>query len=172
LAAGKDCNLEGLDYSEGESPDLIDRAASVIDRSLSQNFCDRKNLRIQKVEQALVDLEAGIAFLDMNKTRDGVITTESGLQYEILVEGTGPKPADTDNVTVHYHGTLIDGTVFDSSVDRGEPASFPVGGVIPGWVEALQLMPVGSKWKLFIPTDTLPAHSADWQLFWPELLSS
>jgi FKBP-type peptidyl-prolyl cis-trans isomerase FklB len=103
--------------------------------------------------ESVIYLEEGIAFLENNKTRAEVTTTESGLQYEILVEGTGPKPADTDNVTVHYHGTLIDGTIFDSSVDRGEPASFPVGGVIPGWVEALQLMPVGSKWKLFIPTE-------------------
>jgi len=75
----------------------------------------------------------------------------SGLQYEIMTAGTGPKPKETDTVTTHYHGSLIDGTVFDSSVKRGEPASFPVNGVIMGWQEALQLMPVGSKWKLFVP---------------------
>jgi len=102
---------------------------------------------------SIVDLEAGIAFLEKNKTRDGVSTTESGLQYEILVEATGPKPTDTSMVTVHYHGTLIDGTVFDSSVERGQPASFPLNGVIPGWTEALQIMPVGSKWKIFLPTE-------------------
>ena len=81
------------------------------------------------------------------------MTTGSGLQYEILNEGTGDKPQITDEVTVHYTGTLIDGTVFDSSVERGEPASFPVNGVIPGWIEALQLMPTGSKWKLYIPSE-------------------
>ncbi len=92
-------------------------------------------------------------FLAANKARPGVVTTESGLQYEVLTEGTGPKPTSSDQVTVNYKGTLLDGTQFDSSYDRGEPATFPVGGVIPGWIEALQLMPVGSKWKLFIPPD-------------------
>lgn len=93
----------------------------------------------------------GEAFLAENKTKEGVQTTASGLQYQVITEGTGAKPTATSTVKVHYHGTLIDGTVFDSSVERGEPAQFPVGGVIPGWTEALQLMPVGSKWKLFIP---------------------
>ena len=97
--------------------------------------------------------EAGNKFLADNKTRAGVVTTESGLQYEVLVEGKGAKPNPDQSVEVHYHGTLIDGTVFDSSVQRGETISFPVTGVIPGWVEALQLMPVGSKWKLTIPSD-------------------
>jgi len=97
--------------------------------------------------------DEGFAFLEKNKTRDGVITTESGLQYEILVEGTGPKPIDTSSVSVHYHGTLIDGTVFESSVERGEAVNVSVNQVIPGWTEALQLMAVGSKWKLFIPTE-------------------
>jgi FKBP-type peptidyl-prolyl cis-trans isomerase FklB len=91
------------------------------------------------------------AFLAQNKTRAGVTTTESGLQYEVLTAGTGPKPAATDRVKVHYKGTLLDGSTFDSSYERGQPASFPVRGVIPGWTEALQLMPVGSKWKVFIP---------------------
>jgi FKBP-type peptidyl-prolyl cis-trans isomerase FklB len=98
------------------------------------------------------NLEEGQAFLSENAQRSEVITTESGLQYEVLVLGDGPKPAATDFVKVHYHGTLLDGTVFDSSVDRGEPAEFPVNGVISGWVEALQLMSVGSKYKLFIPS--------------------
>ncbi len=97
------------------------------------------------------NLEEGNAFLEKNKAREGVTTTASGLQYEIIKEGTGLKPTADDVVRVHYHGTLIDGKVFDSSVDRGEPAEFPVGGVIPGWVEVLQLMPVGSKWKVYIP---------------------
>ncbi|MDB3926601.1 FKBP-type peptidyl-prolyl cis-trans isomerase [Flavobacteriales bacterium] len=95
----------------------------------------------------------GQAFLDENAAKEGVVTTASGLQYQVLTEGQGAKPAASDEVTVHYHGTLIDGTVFDSSVDRGQPATFPVGGVIQGWVEALQLMNVGSKYKLFIPSN-------------------
>jgi FKBP-type peptidyl-prolyl cis-trans isomerase FklB len=97
--------------------------------------------------------EVGIAFLAENAAKEGVTTTESGLQYEILSSGDGAKPNATDQVTVHYHGMLTDGTVFDSSVDRGEPATFPVNGVIPGWVEALQLMSVGDKWKLTIPSE-------------------
>ena len=97
--------------------------------------------------------EAGEKFLADNKTRKGVVTTASGLQYEVLREGTGAKPKPDQSVEVHYHGTLVDGTVFDSSVERGETISFPVTGVIQGWVEALQLMPVGSKWKLFIPAN-------------------
>ncbi|MDO9749572.1 FKBP-type peptidyl-prolyl cis-trans isomerase [Glaesserella parasuis] len=93
----------------------------------------------------------GKAFLDENKKHPSVKETESGLQYEVLVEGTGKVPAKTDKVRVHYTGSLIDGTVFDSSVKRGTPAEFPVTGVIAGWVEALQMMPVGSKWRLTIP---------------------
>ena len=96
---------------------------------------------------------AGEAFLAANAKKDGVITTASGLQYTVMKSGTGDSPKATDTVTVHYTGTLIDGTVFDSSVQRGTPASFPVNAVIPGWVEALQLMKVGDKWKLFIPAN-------------------
>lgn len=111
-----------------------------------------------KVEQAAASgaakqAEAGNKFLADNKARASVVTTASGLQYEVLREGTGAKPTPDQSVEVHYHGTLIDGTVFDSSVARGETISFPVTGVIPGWVEALQLMSVGSKWKLFIPAE-------------------
>jgi FKBP-type peptidyl-prolyl cis-trans isomerase len=95
----------------------------------------------------------GEKFLAENKKREGVTTTASGLQYEVITKADGAKPAATDQVKVHYHGTLVDGKVFDSSRDRGEPVTFPVQGVIKGWVEALQLMPVGSKWKLFIPSD-------------------
>lgn len=98
-------------------------------------------------------VEAGEKFLIENAKKEGVTTLPSGLQYEILKEGTGPKPAATDKVTTHYHGTLIDGTVFDSSVERGSPATFPVNGVIAAWVEALQLMPTGSKWRLYCPSD-------------------
>ena len=95
----------------------------------------------------------GDKFLAANKSKEGVKVTDSGLQYKELKAGSGDKPTANSTVKVHYHGTLVDGTVFDSSVDRGEPISFPVNGVIKGWTEALQLMSVGSKWKLFIPSD-------------------
>ncbi|MGR7921986.1 FKBP-type peptidyl-prolyl cis-trans isomerase [Zobellella denitrificans] len=95
--------------------------------------------------------EEEAAFFAANGERAEVEQTSSGLQYEVLAQGEGAKPAATDTVRVHYHGTFIDGSVFDSSVLRGEPAQFPVNGVIKGWVEALQLMPVGSKWKLYVP---------------------
>jgi FKBP-type peptidyl-prolyl cis-trans isomerase FklB len=95
----------------------------------------------------------GKAFLESNAKRAEVVTLESGLQYEVIAAGTGSTPKASDSVKVHYHGMLIDGTVFDSSVNRGEPATFGVTQVISGWVEALQLMPIGSKWKLFIPSD-------------------
>jgi FKBP-type peptidyl-prolyl cis-trans isomerases 1 len=104
-------------------------------------------------ERAAAQSGAGKAFLEENKARPGVVTTSSGLQYEVLRAGTGATPTAAQSVEVHYHGTLIDGTVFDSSVERDEPISFPVSGVIPGWVEALQLMQVGAKWRLFIPSD-------------------
>lgn len=97
------------------------------------------------------NLKAGEAFLASNKNKSGVVTLPSGLQYEIIKAGTGAKPKATDKVKCHYHGTTIEGKVFDSSVNRGEPVVFPVDKVIPGWTEALQLMPVGSKWKLYIP---------------------
>ena len=103
--------------------------------------------------QAAKASEVGSAYLTENAAKKGVITTESGLQYEILTKGTGAKPTAADQVTVHYHGMLTDGTVFDSSVDRGEPAQFGVTQVIPGWIEALQLMSVGDKWKLTIPSN-------------------
>lgn len=97
--------------------------------------------------------EEGEAYLTKNKEKEGVKTTASGLQYEIIKEGTGPKPKADDQVKVDYTGTTIDGKVFDSSVQRGKPATFGVGQVIPGWTEALQLMPVGSKWKIYIPSN-------------------
>jgi FKBP-type peptidyl-prolyl cis-trans isomerase FklB len=106
-----------------------------------------------KKEKAAAARKAGAEFLASNKSKPGVIELPSGLQYQVIQEGTGPKPGLTDKVKCHYHGTLIDGTVFDSSVDRGQPIDFPVNGVIRGWIEALQLMTVGSKWKLFIPAD-------------------
>lgn len=107
----------------------------------------------QQDEMLNKNLEAGKAFLEENKKREGVVTLPSGLQYEVINEGDGAIPKATDKVKCHYHGTLIDGTVFDSSVQRGQPAVFGVNQVIKGWVEALQLMSVGSKWRLYIPSD-------------------
>ena len=104
-----------------------------------------------KNEKAEANLRAGQAFLEENKKKPGVVALQSGLQYEILVEGKGQRPAVTNKVTCHYHGTLIDGTVFDSSVRRGQPATFPLNAVIKGWTEGVQLMPAGSKWRFFIP---------------------
>jgi FKBP-type peptidyl-prolyl cis-trans isomerase FklB len=103
-----------------------------------------------KNEKATANLQAGEEFLATNKLREGVIETESGLQYEVLTLGTGDKPWSTHTVTCHYHGTLINGTIFDSSVQRGTPASFPLNMVIKGWTEGLQLMPAGSKFRFFI----------------------
>jgi FKBP-type peptidyl-prolyl cis-trans isomerase FklB len=106
-----------------------------------------------KNEKATANLKAGQDFLEANKTKPGVISLPSGLQYEVITEGTGAKPSKSNKVTCHYHGTLIDGTVFDSSVKRGQPASFPLNMVISGWTEGLQLMSVGSKWRFFIPAN-------------------
>jgi FKBP-type peptidyl-prolyl cis-trans isomerase FklB len=108
-------------------------------------------LAAMKAAKAEAILNEGLAFLESNKNKPGVIVLPSGLQYEIITEGSGAKPTATQTVTCHYHGTLTNGTVFDSSVKRGAPASFPLNRVISGWTEALQLMPVGSKWRLFLP---------------------
>ena len=109
--------------------------------------------QIEKMQVAgAANKKEGDAFLTANKGKEGVVTLPSGLQYKILKEGTGPKPTATDTVVCNYRGTLINGTEFDSSYKRGQPATFPVSGVIKGWTEALQLMPVGSKWQLFIPS--------------------
>ncbi len=107
----------------------------------------------ESMKKGAANQKVGEKFLAENKTKAGVVTLPSGLQYQIMKEAAGAKAVSTDKVKVHYHGTLIDGTIFDSSVDRGQPAEFGVTQVIPGWIEALQLMPVGSKWKLFIPAN-------------------
>ncbi|HDR1021924.1 TPA: FKBP-type peptidyl-prolyl cis-trans isomerase [Pasteurella multocida] len=114
-------------------------------QALQQQAVEAQQAQFKEIEAA------GKQFLAENAQKDGVKTTESGLQYEVLVEGNGKVPAREDKVRVHYTGTLIDGTVFDSSVRRGQPAEFPVNGVIAGWIEALSMMPVGSKWRLTIP---------------------
>lgn len=105
-----------------------------------------------KAEKAAANLKTGLDFLAANKTKEGIIELASGLQYEVLVLGDGPKPSATNEVTCHYHGTMIDGSVFDSSVQRGSPSSFPLNRVISGWTEGLQLMPIGSKWRFYIPS--------------------
>ncbi len=124
------------------------------DLTLRKYFEANKSVREEnekkKAENTIIE---GIEFLEKNKEREGVITLESGLQYEVLVEGNGAKPSISDKVKCHYHGTLINGEVFDSSVERGEPTVFGVSQVIKGWTEALQMMPVGSKWKLYIPSN-------------------
>jgi FKBP-type peptidyl-prolyl cis-trans isomerase FklB len=120
---------------------------------LQEVSTDLRKAQQEKIEKASAANKAeGDAFLAANKSKEGVVALPSGLQYKILKEGTGPKPAATDSVVCNYKGTLINGTEFDSSYKRGQPATFPVTGVIKGWTEALQLMPVGSKWQLFIPS--------------------
>jgi FKBP-type peptidyl-prolyl cis-trans isomerase FklB len=106
-----------------------------------------------KNDKAAANLKAGKEFLESNQKKPGVVSLPSGLQYEVITEGSGEKPNAISMVTCHYHGSLIDGTIFDSSVNRGKPASFPLNGVIKGWTEGLQLMSVGSKWRFFIPHD-------------------
>jgi FKBP-type peptidyl-prolyl cis-trans isomerase len=141
-----------LDGQDGK-PLMEDEAA----RSFIMMFINERET-VKAAQKAELDKEVykesisqNEAFLATNKERPGVITTASGLQYEVIKMGTGPKPTAESTVKVHYVGTLIDGTEFDSSIKRGEPAQFPVSGVITGWTEALQLMPVGSKFKLFLP---------------------
>lgn len=130
---------------------LTPEAAAEVQKS----FAERLQAKHQAEQQALAkkNKEEGDAFLASNKSKSGVKTTASGLQYQVVTQGKGQKPAATDTVKVHYTGTLLDGTKFDSSVDRGEPATFALNAVIPGWTEALQLMPVGSKYTLWIPAD-------------------
>ena len=152
----------------------IDIDPAVVARGLKDAFTNGKTLLtedevrtiltqlqadMRKKQQELAQVAAennkkqGLAFLETNKTKDGVVTLPSGLQYKVLQEGTGPKPAATDSVVCNYRGTLLDNTEFDSSYKRGQPLTIPVTGVIKGWTEALQLMPVGSKWQLFIPSE-------------------
>ena len=129
---------------EGKMPEITPNEANQI----LQNFFE--NLQN---EQGKAAKEAGEKFLAENKTKEGVVTLPSGLQYKILQEGNGEKPKASDSVKCHYEGRLINGQIFDSSIRRGEPAVFPVSGIIAGWVEALQLMTVGSKWQLYIPSE-------------------
>lgn len=147
--------FDGMDYqalAQGVVDALEGNTPAVAEADLQQSFADiRERIEAQEAEQAKTLAVKGQAFLEENAKKDGITVTESGLQYEILHTGEGETPNASATVRTHYHGTLIDGTVFDSSVDRGQPTEFPVNGVIAGWTEALQLMPVGSKWRLYVP---------------------
>jgi FKBP-type peptidyl-prolyl cis-trans isomerase len=170
----KDSYALGLNIGRGLSKQPVDLDAAAIARGLKDAMTGAKPvLSDDEVAADLAKLQdeakkateakmqelgtenqkAGAAFLAENKTKEGVVTLPSGLQYKVLTPGTGPKPAATDTVVCQYKGTLLDGTEFDSSYKRGQPATFAVGKVIKGWTEALELMPVGSKWQLFIPAD-------------------
>jgi FKBP-type peptidyl-prolyl cis-trans isomerase len=143
--------VKGVKDGLYEKTDVMEPAAA---QSFLQGFAmkQQEKMMAQTNEKAGTNLVAGQQFLETNKTRAGVTTTASGLQYEVLVKGNGLSPVSTDSVTVHYTGTLLDGTVFDSSVERGEPVTFKLDQVIPGWTEGLQLMKEGDKFKLFIPS--------------------
>jgi len=132
--------------------DVLEQKKPEITYQEAQEIIDEYFRKLQE-QSSEKTISEGKAFLESNGKRPEVITLKSGLQYEIINKGNGNLPKASDKVRVHYHGTLIDGTVFDSSVRRGEPATFGVTQVISGWVEALQLMPVGSKWKLYIPSN-------------------
>jgi len=142
----------GMKSAFNDEPQLLsdDEIAKIL--SEYQREMQQKQIsNLQKLSEE--NKKAGETFLAENKNKEGVVTLESGLQYKKLTEGKGPQPSEADTVTVHYTGSLINGEVFDSSVERGQPATFPLNGVIAGWTEGLQLMPTGSKWRLFIPAD-------------------
>ncbi len=147
-----DVFVQGLkDAYSGSAQLITDEQVSKILADFQRDLQQKQLEEVQKT--GAVNKKTGTEFLEANKNKEGVVTLESGLQYKVLTEGKGPQPGSTDVVKVHYTGSLINGTVFDSSIDRGQPVTFPVNGVIAGWTEALQLMPTGSKWQLFIPSD-------------------
>jgi FKBP-type peptidyl-prolyl cis-trans isomerase FklB len=147
--------FDGLDIEsvlDGFRDAFTGAADPVVPADMQQAYDTiRAELEAKEAEAATTLAADGEAFMAENAQKDGVVVTASGLQYEVLTEGTGEKPTQASTISAHYHGTLINGDVFDSSYDRGQPAEFPVGGVIPGWTEALQLMAVGSKWRLTVP---------------------
>lgn len=163
LSIGTNFNNQGLeldpafvnqgivDAMSGNEPKLNEAEMQEVMMRFQQ--AQMEKMQAKQGEEASKNAEASAAFLAENATKDGVVTTESGLQYKVITEGTGAKPGPTDTVEVHYRGTLIDGTEFDSSYRRGETVSFPVNGVIAGWTEALQLMHEGAKYELYIPSD-------------------
>ena len=132
--------------------DVLDSAKTLLTEQQVQECMTNFQTQMMKTKGDKA-MKEGAAFLAANKTKEGVVTLPDGLQYKILTAGTGKKPKETETVSVNYRGTLVDGTEFDSSYKRGQPAEFQVNGVIKGWVEALQLMPVGSKWELYIPPE-------------------
>ncbi len=138
---------DAMDGEQRMTQEEIQASLAALQQATQLAQAEKRNLAMQ------ASLDASAASLADNAAQEGITVTESGLQYRVLTVGDGAMPAAEDTVTVHYEGRLFDGTVFDSSLERGEPATFPVGGVIAGWTEALQLMPVGSKWQLFIPAD-------------------
>jgi len=139
------------DALAGSKPLLTDDEMREAMTALQSDVRTREEAKMEHA--AVTNKKEGEAFLASNKTKPGVVALPSGLQYKVLKEGSGPKPSASDSVVCHYRGTLLDNTEFDSSYKRGQPATFPVGQVIKGWTEALQLMPVGSKWQLFIPSE-------------------
>ena len=132
--------------------DVLNRKETAISHNEAREIVNKYFMELEEKMNA-ENIEKGKAFLAENAKKEGIITLPSGLQYEVITEGNGKKPSATDRVKCHYEGTLIDGTLFDSSIKRGQPAVFGVNQVIKGWVEALQLMPEGSKWKLYIPSE-------------------
>lgn len=152
LSLDVEAMIQGLrDGLAGEEPALTqEEMQAAVQEFQQQMVAKQQEMQAKALEE---NKAAGQAFRDTNAAREGVRTTDSGIQYEVLTEGTGPMPEASDTVRVHYRGTLVDGEQFDSSHDRGQPATFPVTGVIKGWQEVLQLMPVGSKWKVVIPPE-------------------
>lgn len=140
-----------MDGISGKKPLLTEDETKAVLAQFQKKMKEKAESQVKEVAEK--NKKEGEAFLSNNKKEKGVITLESGLQYMVMTEGKGKTPKASDTVKTHYKGTLVDGTVFDSSYERGEPVSFPVGGVIRGWTEALQLMKEGSKWKLFVPSD-------------------
>ncbi|RYY01294.1 MAG: FKBP-type peptidyl-prolyl cis-trans isomerase [Gammaproteobacteria bacterium] len=139
------------DLKAGTPARISEEESQKIMQELTEGLKKKQEEKAKQLSET--NKTAGEKFLAENKTKEGVQTTASGLQYKVITAGNGVKPKATDTVKVHYEGKLLDGTVFDSSIKRGEPVEFPVNGVIPGWVEALQLMPQGSKWEVYIPSD-------------------
>lgn len=139
------------DSLKGNKSLLSQKQADEVRKEFSRQIQESRNRKTAALSEK--NLKDGEAFLADNKKKEGIVTTESGLQYKVLKKGDGPKPLPSDKVKVHYRGTLLDGTEFDSSYKRGQPASFQVSGVIRGWTEALQLMNVGSKYQLYIPSN-------------------
>jgi FKBP-type peptidyl-prolyl cis-trans isomerase FklB len=174
---GKNMKMQGLDIdqgflTQGIKDGLNNSKIAMSDKDMEEtmkSFQQEMSTKMQAKQKIEGDKnkKEGEAFLEANKKKDGVITLPSGLQYKILKEGNGAKPTATQTVKCNYRGTLIDGKEFDSSYKRGEPTEFPVGQVIKGWTEALQLMPVGSKWQLFIPSNLAYGENGGGQMIGP-----